>query len=268
MDLQGKRILITGGATGIGFALAYELLLSGSRVVLAGRRASALAIAVETLRELGGDLASVPADVTDLEDRASMLAFVEKRLGGLDILINNAGGVRAGRLEDVTEAEIQAMVEVNLVAPILLTRSALPMLRASGSGLVVNISSGIAKVGLPFYTTYAAVKAGIAHFGEALRRELDGEGVRVMTAFPGATATPMMRTSQAGPDLGFALEAPVEVARAIIDGIRVDALQVVRVNGTRASMIELNQKDPLALDGKLRVLKPKFEAAVRNHSTL
>ena len=106
--------------------------------------------------------------------------------------------MRAGRLEATSEAEIEAMVTVDLLAPILLTRAALPALRASGDAAVVNVTSGIALMGAPFYTTYAAVKAGLARFGEALRRELKGEGVHVLTIYPGATDTPMM--SPTAPD--------------------------------------------------------------------
>ena len=74
--------------------------------------------------------------------------------------------MRAGRLENTPEAELQAMIDVDLVAPILLTRAVLPALRASGDAMVVNVSSGIALIGAPFYATYAATKAGLAHFGE------------------------------------------------------------------------------------------------------
>src|SRR3546814_4653331 len=95
------------------------------------------------------------------------------------------------------------MIDVNLVAPIHLTRAALPALRQSGDAMVVNIASGIALVGAPFYATYAAAKAGVAGFGESLRRELKGEGVHVLTAFPGGTDTPMMKSNRAGPELGF-----------------------------------------------------------------
>lgn len=86
------------------------------------------------------------------------------------------------------------MIEVDLLAPILLTQAALPHLRAMGNGLVVNVTSGIALIGVPFYATYAAAKAGLARFGEALRRELKGEGVHVLTLYPGATDTPMMQS--------------------------------------------------------------------------
>ena len=94
------------------------------------------------------------------------------------MLVNNAGSVRAGRLEDVDADEVRSQIEINLIAPILLTQAALPALRKSGDAVVVNVSSGFGLVGMPFYAAYAATKAGIAHFGEALRRELYGEGVK------------------------------------------------------------------------------------------
>lgn len=81
------------------------------------------------------------------------------------------------------------MIEVDLVAPILLTRAALPPPRTSGEAMVVNVSSGIALVGAPFYTAYAAAKAGLAHFSESLRREPKGEGVHVLTAYPGGASS-------------------------------------------------------------------------------
>jgi uncharacterized oxidoreductase len=100
------------------------------------------------------------------------------------------------------------MLNVDLLAPILLTRAAMPSLRASGDAMVVNITSGIALIGAPFYATYTAAKAGLARFGEALRRELKGEGIHVLTVYPGATDTPMMKTNRAGSELGFSASPP------------------------------------------------------------
>ncbi len=136
------------------------------------------------------------------EGRAATLSRAHDALGGLDILVNNAGGVRAGRLDALSKDEICAMIEVNLTAPMLLTQTALPSLRRSGQGLIVNVSSGIALIPLPFYTAYAATKAGIASFGDALRREPAGEGIDVLTVFPTATDTPMMKTSGMNPPGG------------------------------------------------------------------
>jgi uncharacterized oxidoreductase len=173
MELQGKRVLITGGTSGIGLAPAKALIAKGAKVFITGRRHDRLVTALEKLRASGGRAEGLTADVATEQGRKFTLGGCIDALGGLDLLINNAGGVRAGRLQDTTEAEIAAMVTVDLLAPILLTRSALPQPR-DGGGMVVNITSAIALIGMPFYATYAAVKAGLAHFGEAMRRELSG----------------------------------------------------------------------------------------------
>lgn len=267
MDLQGKRVLVTGGSSGIGYAIAKAMLKRGARVVITGRRPDALHEAAERLRQFG-PVETVAADVGTEEGRKVTLESALKALGGLDILINNAGGVRAGRLEDTSEAEIRAMIEVDLVAPILLTRAALPAIRSGGDSLIVNITSGIALVAAPFYATYAGVKAGLAKFGESLRRELKGEGVHVMTVYPGATDTPMMRSSRAGPELGFVKEPASAVSDAVMDGIDKLAFEVVRGGEARAKMIALNREDPAALDKRFLDLKPALAEAVRDHSAL
>ncbi len=268
MNITGKRVLITGGSSGIGFALARALLARGANVVITGRRADALAKAVRELQQSDARVCGVAADIATSNGRASTITQALETFGGLDILVNNAGGVRAGRLENTSEAELQAMVEVDLVAPILLTRAALPALRASGEAMVVNVSSGIALVGVPFYATYAASKAGLARFGEALRRELKGEGVHVLTAYPSGTDTPMMTSNRAGPALGFALEPADAVAQAIADGIEQNAFEVIRGGGARAQMIALNRENPAAVDERFLGLKQALEVAVKDHAAL
>ncbi len=138
MDLNGKRVLITGGSSGIGLATAERLGQRGARVVITGRRKEALAKALSHLQASGGEFHSVQADVAETSGREATLAQALAHLGGLDVLINNAGGVRAGRLETMSESDIRAMIDTDLTAPILLTRAALPALRQSGDGLIVN----------------------------------------------------------------------------------------------------------------------------------
>lgn len=268
MNIEGKRILITGGSSGIGLALAMTFLAKGARVAISGRRPDVLAKAVEELRHVDGSIWGVVADVATPDGRAMTLKRAHDALGGLDILVNNAGGVRVGRLENTPETELQAMIDVDLVAPIMLTRAALPMLRTSGDAMVVNITSGIALIGAPFYATYAAAKAGLARFGEALRRELKGEGIHVLTAYPGATDTPMMLSNRAGPELGFSREPVSAVADAIVEGIETKAFEVIRGGEARAQMIALNRDDPAAVDERFLGLKPALEDAVKDHSAL
>ena len=137
MDLKGKRALVTGGSSGIGMAIAEALIAKGAKVVITGRRSDVLATAVKKLGENGGFIEGVAADVATENGRTKTIDFAVEKLGGLDILVNNAGGVKAGRLEDTTAPDIRHMIEVDLVAPILLTRAALASLRASGDAMVV-----------------------------------------------------------------------------------------------------------------------------------
>jgi short-subunit dehydrogenase len=268
MNINGKRVLITGGSSGIGLAIAHALLAKGAKLVITGRRADTLAKAVQELQHIGSPIYSVSADVATPEGRTATIKQAVGLLGGLDILVNNAGGVRAGRLENTPEAELQAMIDVDLVAPILLTRAALPALRASGEAMIVNVASGIALIGVPFYATYAATKAGLARFGEALRRELKGEGVHVLTAYPGGTDTPMMKSNRAGAELGFSREPASAVAAAILEGIEANAFEVIRGGEARSQMIALNRDDPAVIDERFLSLKPDLEEAVKDHSAL
>lgn len=268
MDIEGKRILITGGSSGIGLATAHALAARGARLVVTGRRPGAVDAAVEALREAGCDVSGVSADVSTDEGRAATLRGALSALGGLDILMNNAGAVRAGRLEEIREDEIRTMIDVDLVAPIMLTRAALAALKADGGGMVVNVTSGIALVAMPFYATYTAVKAGLASFGESLRRELNGDGVHVLTVYPSGTDTPMMATSKAGADIGFSLEPAEAVAAAIVGGIESEAIAVVRGGPDRQALIDLNRKDPQAVDARFLSIKAAFEQGVSSHKAL
>lgn len=268
MDLHRRSIVLTGGGGGIGAALALSLAGHAARLTLVGRREGPLQEVAAAARAAGGEAHVVTADLTEAGAPERVVASAIEHFGGIDVLVNNAGNVRAGRLERISEEEVVAQVALNVTAPILLTRAALGALRASGDALVVNVSSAMALVGMPFYTVYAATKAGVAHFSEALRRELYGEGIGVLTVYPGATRTAMMDSSKAGPEHGFDYESPDAVAQAVTAAMIEGRISVIRGGETRAQMIAMNRDDPESVDRMLAGRKDGLEEAVAGHSSL
>jgi uncharacterized oxidoreductase len=268
MNLANQSILITGAGSGIGRATAVALARKGARLTLFGRRQEPLEETARLIQEAGGEAKVVTGDITDASARERAIQMATEHFGGLDVLINNAGNVRAGRLETTELEDIRAQIEVNLTGPILLTRAALPALRSSKDAAIVNVSSAIGLVGMPFYATYAATKAGIAHFGEALRRELFGEGIQVMTVYPGATDTPMMDSTEAGPELGFEYEPAEAVADALVEGLETKKLEVIRGGEARSAMIAANREHPQEVDAQLAQMKEELEKATTNHRSI
>lgn len=267
MDLTNRRGVITGAGSGIGRELAIEFGRRGAHLLLVGRRRETLSETAGLVAATGGSADVLELDLTAPDAAERILSAVSNRI---DLLVNNAGNVRAGRLDDLPEDDIRSMLDLNLTAPILLTRAALAPLRESAGArgsILLNISSGIGLVGMPFYTVYAATKSGLAHFGEALRRELHGTGIHVATAYPGATATPMMETSTAGEDLGFGRRPVEDVVADILTGLEADEHEINTALPSRRKMQELNVTDPLAVDAALAPRLAALEEATRNHRT-
>ncbi|BES70466.1 hypothetical protein RE428_14840 [Marinobacter nanhaiticus D15-8W] len=268
MELSGKTILLTGASRGIGREIALAFAQKGTNLVLAGRSEDALNETRAGVEQAGGEAIVVPGNVTDADWRQSVIDKAVQAFGGLDILVNNAGVVSAGWLENLSEADVEQQLQINLTAPILLTRAALPSLRKSTGAAIVNISSIFGLLGMPFYATYGATKAGIAHFGEAMRRELIDQGIHVMTVYPGATDTPMMETAGLGDKAGFAYDTPQGVAQALVEGLEADELSVVRADENSQGMLDANQQNPRQLDKQIQEMKPTLEEAVANHRSM
>lgn len=268
VEISGRSVLVTGAGSGIGRAAAVEFASRGARLTLTGRREEPLRETATLVEEAGGEAQVVAADVVEPGDRERIVRAAAERFGGLDVLVNNAGNVRAGRLESMGEEDIKAQIEVNLTAPILLTREALPALRAGGDSAVVNVSSVFGLAAMPFYAPYSATKAGISHFDDSLRRELYGEGVHVMDVYPGATETPMMETNEAGPELGFKYESAEEVARALVEGLAAGEIHVVRGAESRSEVAETSSENPREMDEQIASMKEDLEAAVQSHRSI
>lgn len=186
--LSGKRAIITGASSGIGRELANQLAHHGVSLVLVARREA-------KLRELAGTLSSltrvsaVPGDISDAATREAALSAARDQLGGLDLLINNAGISAHGRFEDASEARLRRIMDVNFFAAVELTRAALPLLRHGKEPRVVNIGSILGRRGVPFNNEYCASKFALVGWSEAIRPELARHGIGVLVVNPGTTET-------------------------------------------------------------------------------
>ena len=222
MNLDGKRILITGGAGGIGYALAEQLLVAGARVLLVGRRAGALSAALERLGVAPDRATACEADLTIAADRQRLCERARHWQGGIDILINNAAVSDFALLEDASPEDIERALDTNLLAPIDLCRILLPHLRRRAEAGIVNIGSALGSIGLAGNATYCATKFGLRGFSEALRRELADSKVRVCYFAPRATDTPVNSPAAraANAELHVATDSPQAVARQIVDWLQ------------------------------------------------
>jgi short-subunit dehydrogenase len=194
------HVAITGASSGIGAALAREYGRHGAAISLVARRRAELEALAAELSGSGTapalrDGASFPhVCVHDLSDAAratAWLADAERAHGPIDVLINNAGTQNAGLVAEMEPQAAERVIALNLLAPIALTRALLPAMLARGHGAIVNVASVAALAAPPMLATYAASKAGLAAFSESLHVELRGQGVQVLTVYPGPVATPM-----------------------------------------------------------------------------
>lgn len=195
--VSDQVVVITGASSGIGRATALHMAARGARIVGVARGAAGLASLVREIEAAGGSALAIPGDVTREDDmRAAAHAAVE-RFGRLDTWINAAGIYIQGRVQDIELDEYRRVIDVNLVGVINGTRCALePMLRQR-AGTIIQLSSILGLHGAPYTSAYAAAKAGIDGFVDALRGELWGSGVRVAVVYPPTVDTPIYRSARA-----------------------------------------------------------------------
>ncbi|MET9609268.1 SDR family oxidoreductase [Streptomyces sp. NPDC006512] len=187
-DATRRRVvLVTGGGTGIGRATARAFAADGHRVVVVGRRPGPLADTAAGhpgIHPLTGDVAAPGGP-------ERLVREVLDSHGRLDVLVNNAGIVRSGPLDGLAEGAVTDQLGTNLVAPVLLTRAALPALEAAGAGVVVNVTTAVGQRGWPGNSVYAATKAALDSLTRSWAVELAPRGVRVVAVAPGAVETPI-----------------------------------------------------------------------------
>jgi short-subunit dehydrogenase len=188
MNFKDKTVVITGGSKGIGAACARAFAADGANLVLAARGKKDLETIAGELRERTGVI-TVAMDVADEEACRNLLRKAEFEFGAIHILVNNAGYHSRGPFESVAAADMSLMIDVNLKAPIFLTRLALPYLREAGEGAIINVASLAGMVGVPNSAVYSATKSGLRALTFALYEELRGSGIKVAAVSPGPVDT-------------------------------------------------------------------------------
>lgn len=244
-ELKGKKVLITGGSRGIGPIIAESLLSNGAMVALAARSVSALQNVSERLSKSGYRVITVPADLNIQSQREMLVDNVIKEFGTIDILINNAGLETEGAYTELPWTAIRETVEVNLIAPMSLTRLILPKMLANRSGHIINIASIAAKSGAPYAAVYSGTKAGLSEWTRALRLELKGTGIRFSTIFPGYVRDVGMfaRFGKKSPWI-IGSCSPDQVARAVLYAIQKGKIEkIVNAMPLRYSFI-INELSP------------------------
>lgn len=214
-SLVGKVVVVTGGARGIGAATARAVARAGASVAIGDLD---LDLAKGTADEIDGDTLALPLDVTDHARFTRFLDEVEKQLGPIDVLINNAGIMRIGPFEEETDRSTAQHLAINLHAVIHGTREAVKRMRPRGSGHIVNIASAAGKAGFPGGATYCATKHGVVGLSEAVHNELRGSGVDVSVIMPAIVRTELA-TGLTESRFVKPVE-PADVAEAIVKTLR------------------------------------------------
>ena len=190
--MQGKRVVVTGGTTGIGRAIVRSLASQGARVVTLGRDENALKDALDAMADLPGEVHGIAADLATREGVERLFAEADARLGGVDALVSNAA-LGAEPIDEMADDDWRYVVEVNLVAAMAATRAALA--RLGKGGQIVIVGSISAEIHAPGESVYSATKAGLQGFAETLRKEVEERGLRVTLVEPGTTGSDMQKAS-------------------------------------------------------------------------
>ena len=184
-DLADATVVLTGGSRGIGPHIASALAERGARIALVARSAPELEANVRALRDSGARAIAIAADVTSPADRIEIVQRAERELGPVDVLVNNAGGDPQREFHHLDEDEIEAVLDLNLTSPVILSRLVLPGMLARGRGHIVSISSMAGRTGFPFTEAYAAAKDGLIGFTRVLRGDYRRRGVSGSTLILG-----------------------------------------------------------------------------------
>lgn len=253
-DLKDSRAIVTGASSGIGRAVAMELARHGVRLVIAARREDRLRdLAAEVLAAVPQAVVEIVAgDISDPAVRQRTIDAVQTRLGGLDVLVNNAGVGAMGLFVDAAPERARKVMEVNFFSLVEMTRLALPMLRQGMRPIVVNVSSILGHRGVPYSSEYSASKFAVQGFSESIRAEFTKLGIDVLVVSPGTTETEFFDRVMDSTEMPkWPEHKPVsaaEVARQTVAAIRKGRHEIIPYRWGRV-LCWMNRLSPRLVDG-------------------
>lgn len=253
MKGREMNVLLTGATGGIGLQTATVLATRGANLLLVGRNETRLSELRARLLEYGTRIETVAADLATADGRQRLSAAAQAFPGGINVLINNAGINRFDLFDRQTGPDLEAVVNINLLAPMLLTQKLLPLLKQQQKAVVLNVGSIVGSIGLPGQVAYCSSKFGMHGFSEALRRELHGSSVRVVYVAPRSTDTdmndPLLR--EINERTGVSTDDSSVVARHIADAI-TDTRRERFIGWPERLFVKINALIPGLVDRSVR----------------
>jgi short-subunit dehydrogenase len=249
-SIAGCRGILTGASSGIGRALATQLVGQGAKLLVLGRRAERLQELASAVAGAPGQLLSVCGDVTSAEVREAAVRQACDAFGGLDLLINNAGIGAMGRFIEATPERLRQVMEVNFFAAAELIRLAAPRLQSGHRPMVVNISSILGHRGIPLCAEYCASKFALQGLSESLRAELSTIGIDVLVVSPGTTQTEFFGRAIDAAQTPWSNRrgaSPEWVARRIVAAIRAGRHEIV-IGLSESLLLWMNRLFPRIVD--------------------
>ena len=253
MKLENKRILLTGAGGGIGSQIARLLAEQGARLALLDLSPLALQATVEEIAPSAAMPLVVPVDLMDNTARQMAVEQVLSHLGGVDMLINNAGMMSFRPFAEEDPAVIERIVRLNTLVPMQLTRQLLPHLLSQGSGRIVNVGSTFGSIAFAWFATYSTSKFGLRGFSEALRRELADSGVEVTYVAPRAVKTKLNSSAiyRMAERVKMNMDEPEWVAGKIVESI-LKGRKDVYLGFPESLFVRINALLPRLVDGAMK----------------
>ena len=239
VDLTGKRILLTGASSGIGEAAAEKFARRGARVVVVARRQELLDALVERIIEAGGDAQAHATDLSDLDSLDELVAKVEQELGGVDILINNAGkSIRRPLAESLDRwHDVERTMSLNYYSPLRLIRGLAPGMLERGDGHIINVATwGVLSESSPLFSVYNASKAALSAVSRVIETEWAHKGVHSTTLYYPLVATPMIAPTKAYN--GLPALTPAEAADSMVTAARTRPVRIAPRMAVTAKVLD------------------------------